>query len=56
MFHLYQVKAAKIAIDGMLNDKVIILPNNMKASFLLSKIVPTKLILSINSKVQERAE
>lgn len=49
-------EAAKIAIDGMLKDKLIILPNNMKGNYLFSKIIPTKLKLSVYSKVQERVE
>lgn len=46
--------AAKYAIDNMFLDKLIIVPNNMKANKFLSKIAPTKLVLYINSKVQER--
>lgn len=46
--------AAKYAIEGMFLDKLIIVPNNMKANKFLSKIAPTKLVLYINSKVQER--
>ena len=47
-------EAARIAIEGMLKDKLIIVPNNMKVSHVFSKLLPSKIILSINSKVQER--
>ncbi len=47
-------EAARIAINGMLEDKLIIVPNNMKINHIFSKLAPTKLILDINSKVQER--
>lgn len=49
-------EAAKIAIDGMLKDELIIVPNNMKLNRLFSKILPTKILLNINSKIQEREE
>lgn len=48
-------KVAKIAIDGMFKNKLIILPNNMKINYILIKIAPIRLILKINSMVQERA-
>lgn len=48
-------KAAIIAINGMFKNKLIILPNNMKINYLLTKISPMKLILKINSMIQERA-
>ena len=47
-------EAARIAINGMLEDKLIIVPNNMKINHIFSKLAPTKVILDINSKVQER--
>ena len=47
-------EAARIAINGMLEDKLIIIPNNMKINHIFSKLAPTKVILDINSKVQER--
>lgn len=47
-------EAARIAINGMLEDKLIIVPNNMKINHIFSKIIPIKLLLGINSKVQER--
>lgn len=47
-------EAARIAINGMLEDKLIIIPNNMKINHIFSKLAPTKLVLDINSKVQER--
>lgn len=47
-------EAARIAINGMLEDKLIIVPNNMKTNHIFSKLAPTKVVLDINSKVQER--
>ena len=47
-------EAARIAINGMLEDKLIIVPNNMKINHIFSKLAPTKVVLGINSKVQER--
>lgn len=47
-------EAARIAINGMLEDKLIIVPNNMKINHIFSKLAPTKVVLDINSKVQER--
>ena len=46
--------AAKIAIDGMFKNKLIILPNNMKLTQKFSKITPYKILLDINSRIQER--
>ena len=46
--------ASKYAIDNMFLDKLIIVPPNMKLNKFLSKIGPTKLVLYVNSKVQER--
>lgn len=48
--------ASKYAIDNMFKNKVIILPPNMKLNYLLTKIFPVKLVLKVNSKVQERFE
>ena len=47
-------KAAKIAIDGMFMNKLIILPNNMKLNYILTKISPIKITLRLNSLLQER--
>ena len=47
-------QAAKIAVEGMFKQKTIILPNNMKLNYILVKIAPMKLILKINSCIQER--
>lgn len=47
-------EAARIAINGMFEDKLIIVPNNMKINHIFSKLAPTKVVLDINSKVQER--
>ncbi len=46
--------ASKIAIDGMFKNKLIIVPPNMKLNRILLKILPVKLILGINSQIQER--
>lgn len=46
--------ASKVAIEGMFQNKLIIIPNNMKANHLLSKIAPTKIVLKVISLVQER--
>lgn len=48
--------ASRLAIDGMFEDKLIIIPPNMKVNHLLAKICPTKMILSINSLVQEHKD
>ncbi len=44
--------ASRYAIDSMFNNKLIIVPGNMKLGHILSRITPTKLELFINSKVQ----
>lgn len=54
MMQLDSEYASKYAIDNMFLDKLIIVPPNMKLNKFLSKIGPTKLVLYINSKVQER--
>ena len=46
--------ASKIAIEEMFQNKLIIVPNNMKLNRLLTKIAPTKIILKVTSLVQER--
>lgn len=46
--------ASKYAIDNMFLDKLIIIPPNMKLNRFLSKVAPTKLVLYINSIVQEK--
>ena len=48
--------ASKVAIDGLFMNKLLIIPNNMKFNHLLTKIVPTKSILFVNSLIQERKE
>ena len=48
-------QAAHCAIDGMFQDKTIIIPNNMKLNYVLTKVAPISLILMVNSKIQERA-
>ena len=46
--------ASKVAIEGMFTNKLLIIPNNMKINHLLSKIIPTKIILKATSLIQER--
>ncbi len=46
--------ASKIAIDGMFQDKLVIVPPNMKLNHLLAKIMPTNIVLKVTSLVQER--
>lgn len=48
-------KAAKIAVDGMFMNKLVIIPNNMKFNYVLTKVAPMSVILKVNSMVQERA-
>lgn len=48
--------AAKYAIDSMFQDKLIIVPENMKLNKILTKVAPTKLLLDINSTIQEKAK
>lgn len=46
--------ASKVAIEGMFQNKLLIVPNNMKINQFLTKIVPIKIILKVTSLVQER--
>lgn len=46
--------ASKVAIEGMFQNKLLIIPNNMKLNHLLSKLAPTKLVLKVVSLIQER--
>ena len=46
--------ASKIAIDGLFQNKLIIIPLNMKLNHFLSKFIPIKTILFVNSLIQER--
>lgn len=48
-------KAAKIAVNSSFKNKLIILPDNMKINYVLTKIAPIKLVLKISSLIQERA-
>ena len=48
-------QAAKMAVDGMFLNKTIIIPNNMKLNYVLTKVAPIGLVLLVNSKIQERA-
>lgn len=44
--------ASRYAIDNMFKNKLIIIPSNMKLNHLLIRLVPTKLILKVNSLIQ----
>lgn len=46
--------ASKVAIEGMFQNKLVIVPNNMKINHLLTKLVPTNIVLKVTSLVQER--
>lgn len=46
--------AARYAIDNMFQNKLVIIPPNMKLNHLLTKIVPIKITMFVNSNVQER--
>lgn len=46
--------ASRLAIDGLLQNKVVIIPPNMKLPYLLEKISPIKLVVSTSSNFQER--
>lgn len=46
--------ASKVAIEGMFQNKLLIVPNNMKVNHFFSKITPTKILLKAISLVQER--
>lgn len=48
-------RAARCAVDGMFLNKGLVIPNNMKASYVLRKVVPLGVVLKVNSLVQERA-
>ncbi len=51
---LSEEEAAKCAIDGMFQNKKVIIPNNMKVNYILTKLAPMGMILEVNSKIQER--
>ena len=46
--------ASKVAIEGMFKNKLMIIPYNMKANKILTKIAPTKIVLKVMSLIQER--
>ena len=46
--------AARYAIDNMFQNKLVIIPPNMKLNHLLTKIVPINITMFVNSNVQER--
>lgn len=48
-------EAAKTAIDGMFNNKLIIIPSSiMKINKIGARLLPIKLVTYINSKIQKR--
>ena len=47
-------KAAKIALQSMFKNKLIILPNNMKINYILVKMAPISIVTMFNSMIQER--
>ena len=53
---LTKEKAAKIAIEGMFQNKKIIIPLNMKLNYALVKVSSINLVLAINSNIQERVD
>lgn len=56
-FNTYMINssyAARYAIDNMFNNKLIIIPPNMKINYFLTKISPISLILYFASKMQKR--
>lgn len=46
--------ASKVAIEGMFQNKLIIVPANMRVNQIFAKIAPTKIVLKVVSLVQER--
>ena len=46
--------ASKLAIEGMFENKLLIIPKNMKINYFLTKIAPKKMTLKIISLLQER--
>lgn len=46
--------ASKVAIEGMFKNKLMIIPYNMKANKILTKIAPTKIVLKVMSLIQEK--
>lgn len=48
-------EAGRLAVDGMFQNKLVIIPNNMKFNYVLTKLAPMKVILKVNSVIQERA-
>lgn len=48
-------EAAKAAVDGMFNDKLIIIPSTaMKLNKIAARLFPIKLVTFVNSKIQRR--
>ena len=48
-------KAAQIAVQGMFMNRLVILPNNMKVNYVLTKVTPMRMVLRVSSMIQERA-
>lgn len=47
-------EAAECALEGMFSNQLMIIPNNMKMNYILTKVSPICMILKMNSNVQER--
>ena len=48
--------AARYAIDKMFNNKLVIIPPNMKLNYFFMRISPLSLVLFFNSKIQKRID
>ena len=47
-------EAGKIAVNEMFKNKLVILPNNMKFNYVLTKVSPISIIMKDSSMLQER--
>ena len=48
--------ASKYAIDNMFKNKLMIIPPNMKLNYILTKIIPVKLVLKVSKNIQKRKD
>lgn len=51
---LAALEAARCAVDGMFFNQMLIIPNNMRVSYVLVKVAPKSLVLRLNAMIQER--
>ena len=51
---LIALEAARCAVDGMFLNQMLIIPNNMRVSYVLVKVAPKSLVLRVNAMIQER--